>query len=263
MLIGQVVVQRRLQPRLGTRKLLVLLEPFMEAHGIHIGRDVFFELLRVNGLLIRKRRQTRPKTTFSMHRFKKYPDLVKGITIQAPNCLWVSDITYIRLRQGFAYLSMVTDAYSRKIVGFCLSRDLSAEGCLYALKMALKQCKTGTGQLIHHSDRGTQYCCDEYIGLLAENHIGISMTQNGDPRDNAIAERVNGILKQELLGEVYENIQTAKQSVITAVTVYNSSRPHYSIDMLTPEQAHCRTGEIRRRWKSYYKSAAKEVVMDG
>jgi len=147
---------------------------------------------------------------------------------------------------------LVTDAYSRKIVGFCMNRDLSALGPLTALEMALKG-RTGDAPLIHHSDRGSQYCSDSYISLLKSAGIDISMTQSGDPRDNAIAERVNGILKQELLEEVYPNIKQAQGSAEIAIDTYNRLRPHSSVDMLTPDKAHLQTGPIKRRWKSLFK----------
>lgn len=262
LLIGQVLYCRKLQPRLGVRKLLVMLQPFMDAHHIHTGRDVFFELLRVNGLLIRRRRTNRPRTTFSAHRLKKYPDRAKGLIVSKAEELWVSDITYINLSKSYAYLSLVTDVYSHKIVGYCLNNDLTAEGCITALEMAVKG-RMSNDPLLHHSDRGTQYCSSGYVQKLLSNNIGISMTQNGDPRDNAIAERVNGILKQELLREMYPGLKKARQEVASAIEIYNQLRPHSSVDMLTPEQAHIKTGEIRRRWKNYYKIAAKEVIMDG
>ena len=258
LLIRQVLLQRHVQPRLGTRKLHELLKPFMQAHGFYLGRDVLFGLLRANNLLIRKYR-TNPRTTFSNHMLKKYADLAKGLVVNRPNALWVSDITYIRLfNSQFAYLSLITDAYSRKIVGFHLSANLSADSALEALRMALRDNVIAKDSLIHHSDRGTQYCSHAYTGLLAGRHIGISMTQGGDPRDNAIAERVNGILKQELLEEAYPNIRSANQAVEKAIGIYNSQRLHTSIDMLTPEQAHQRTGQIRRRWKSYHQKTARE-----
>ena len=213
-------------------------------------------------MLIRRKRNG-ARTTFSMHRFRKYADLTGGLTLNRPDQLWVSDITYIRLKNGFAYLSLITDAYSRKIIGFCVSHDLSAGNCLVALQMALRHRADPGLELIHHSDRGTQYCSREYTELLQQHQISISMTQSGDPRDNAIAERVNGILKQELLRENYANVGMARQAVKEAVSTYNQLRPHSSIDMLTPQQAYYKSGEIRRRWKSYYKTAAKEVYMDG
>jgi transposase InsO family protein len=261
LVIQQVICHRRVQPRLGARKLLVVMQPFMDQHSIHIGRDMFFELLRVNGFLIRRRRRG-SRTTFSGHRLKKYPDLVKGSAVSRADELWVSDITYIHLKRGFAYLSLITDAYSRRIMGFELSCDLSAAGCIRALQLALAN-RSGEAPLIHHSDRGIQYCSADYVKLLHENQVSISMTQSGDPRDNAIAERVNGILKQELLEQVYPNFKQAKEGVGNAIVIYNHLRPHSSVDMLTPEKAYIQSGEIRRRWKSYYKTAAKEVIMDG
>jgi putative transposase len=261
LILQQVACHRKLQPRLGARKLLLLMRPFMAASGIAIGRDMFFELLRVNGVLIRKsRRGTR--TTFSNHGFKKYPDLVKGRTVNRADELWVSDITYIQLRKGFAYLSLVTDVYSRKIVGYRLNNDLSSQGCLLALEMAI-QSRGTIRNLIHHSDRGIQYCSAAYVRMLEDNQVSISMTQDGNPRDNAIAERVNGILKQELLSPVYNNYQQAKQAVSMAINTYNHLRPHSSVDMLTPASAYMQSGEIRRRWKSYYRTIRKEAVMDG
>lgn len=180
---------------------------------------------------------------------KKYPDLIRNIELRCANELWVSDITFIRLpKRAFGYLSLVTDAYSRKIVGFCMNHDLSAQGAAAALQMALKE-RTGTAPLIHHSDRGSQYCADAYVNLLKAATVSISMTQSGNPRDNAIAERVNGILKQELLMEVYPTIKQARQAAATAIDIYNRIRPHSSIDMMTPEKAHATTGPIRRRWK--------------
>ena len=253
-LIQQVLEHRRLQPRLGTRKLLELMQPEM-------GRDAFFELLRDNGLLVRRKRY-RARTTFSSHRFRKYPDLVKYLVAERPNQLWVSDITYIRIKQDFAYLSLVTDAYSRKIIGFFMSHDLSTDNCLGALRMALASRLTTDQPLIHHSDRGTQYCSKAYTGLLKRKGIAISMTQSGNPRDNAIAERVNGILKMELLKESYDHISAAYQDVKQAIAVYNKLRPHSSLDMLTPESAHQKTGTIIRRWRNYYPQREMEAAID-
>ncbi len=252
--IQQVLAHRRLQPRLGTRKLLALTQPAM-------GRDAFFELLRESGLLVRRKRY-RVRTTFSCHRFRKYQNLVKDLVPERANQLWVSDITYIRVGQDFAYLSLITDAYSRKIIGFCMSHDLSTDSCLRALRMALASRLTTDGPLIHHSDRGTQYCSGAYTGLLNKEGIAISMTQSGNPRENAIAERVNGILKQELLKESYANINVAYKSVEQAIGIYNTLRPHSSVDMLTPEKAHQRTGDLRRRWRNYYPQREMEVAMD-
>jgi len=226
-----------------------------------MGRDAFFELLRANGLLVRRKRY-RARTTFSCHRFRKYQDLIRDMVPQRANQLWVSDITYIRIGKDFAYLSLVTDAYSRKIIGFCLSHDLSTDNCLSALRMALAT-RVVDLPLIHHSDRGTQYCSQAYTKLLNTRGIAISMTQSGNPRDNAIAERVNGILKQELLKESYDNINLAYKSVKQAISIYNTLRPHSSLDMLTPENAHTKTGQLKRRWRNYYPQREMEAAMDG
>jgi len=249
LVIHQVLHHRVLQPRLGGRKLLEMMEVFMDDHSIDMGRDLLFDLLRDNDLLIRRKIRKQPLTTDSRHWMRKYPDLIRKIVLNRADELWVSDITYIHLpKREFGYLSLVTDAYSRKIVGFCMNDNLSAEGPLKALEMALKG-RTGNEPLIHHSDRGSQYCSDTYVALLQGGGIGISMTQSGNPRDNAIAERVNGILKQELLEEVYPNIKQARQAMVIAIDIYNRVRPHSSVDMMTPEKAHAVTGPIMRRWK--------------
>ena len=250
-LINEVLEIRKNQKRMGCRKLIYKLEPFMAQHQIIIGRDAFFDLLSEHNLLVRKRKRRKPITTFSDHWMRKYPNLIEGFYPTAPNQLWVSDITYIIVGNGFAYLSLITDAYSRKIVGFYLSIDLSAEGCIRALEMALDN-NPVLGRLIHHSDRGSQYCCSDYVKILNDNFIKISMTQNGDPRENAIAERVNGILKDELLDKSYLNYKEAVRCVSIAISIYNHQRPHGSIDYLTPIEAHFRSGKLKRRWKNYY-----------
>ncbi len=251
-LLQQIQEHRRLQPRIGTRKLLELTQA-------DIGRDAFFELLRDNGMLVRRRRN-RVRTTFSSHRFRKYPDLIRQLVPERPDQLWVSDITYLRIKQNFAYLSLITDAYSRKIIGFSVSHDLSTDSCLKALRMALKT-RSIDQPLIHHSDRGTQYCSKAYTTLLKREGIAISMTESGNPRDNAVAERVNGILKMELLKENYDNIDIAHKSIKQAVQIYNALRPHSSINMLTPEIAHRMTGMIKRRWKNYYPEKEVNTVV--
>jgi len=260
LIIQQVVHIRSTQKSVGTRKLYLMLKPFLSSHDITIGRDALFELLSANNLLIRKRRCSVPRTTFSAHWMRKYPNLIIGMTMLKANTLWVSDITYITLDDGFAYLSLVTDAYSRMILGFWLSKDLSAAGCVKALKMATKQLPVGS-KLIHHSDRGSQYCCTEYVEQLNGNQILISMTQNSDPRENAIAERVNGILKEELLQVSYTNFTQAAGAVKKAIQVYNYERLHSSVNMLTPFEAHTMTGPLQRRWKNYYSSKQKQEPM--
>jgi putative transposase len=227
------------------------MQDFVQEHQLKLGRDALFDLLRAYKLLVKTRRR-KMQTTFSKHWQKKYPNLIREYVPKAPNSLWVSDITYILVGDGFAYLSLVTDAYSRKIVGFCVSETLSAMGSRKALSMALKACQDTSG-LIHHSGRGVQYCCLEYVSLLKDNNIHISMTQSGDPLENAIAERVNGILKEELLADHYPTLAIAKKGIAQAVLIYNSLRPHSSCDRLTPQQAHQQRGDLRRRWKNYYK----------
>lgn len=259
LILQEVLKIRKPLKRLGTRKLLFKMEGFLREHHIEIGRDAMFDLLATHKLLIRKRKRRVPVTTFSDHRMRKYPNLIVDLIPTAPNQLWVSDITYITLKDNFAYLSLITDAYSRKIVGFYLSETLSADGCIKALQMALKN-NPQLGRLIHHSDRGSQYCCADYVSIHDKHFIKISMTQSGDPLENAIAERVNGILKDELLEKIYINYQKAKQAIAAAISIYNYQRPHSSIDMLTPIEAHLREGELKRRWKNYY-SKKKEVVM--
>ena len=250
-IIEEVLRYRKCQKRLGTRKLLDEMQVFLSSHGLRIGRDAMFNLLAEKGLLIIRRKRRGFITTLSKHRFKKYPNIIREFIPIAPNQLWVSDITYIHLSSGFAYLSLITDAYSRKIVGFYLSRDLSARGPLMALKMALAGNPNRT-ELIHHSDRGVQYCCDAYVKLLQDKNIQISMTQNGDPLENAIAERVNGILKQELLEEIFPDYLIAQKAVAIACSTYNHLRPHGSINNLKPAEAHQKNGELRKRWKNYW-----------
>jgi len=263
LIIQQVIDYRKILKCIGGRKLLVLLYPLMKQHNSMMGRDAFFDLLRAYGLLIPKRKRYKPKTTFSSHWMKKYPNLIKKMLPERAEELWVSDITYIELCEDDAFLSLVTDAYSHKIVGFHLNERLSASGPVAALKMAVSG-RSSKEKLTHHSDRGVQYCCGDYVGILKDNTIAISMTESGDPRDNPIAERVNGILKTELLEEVFTDIDAARLAITAAINDYNYLRPHSSIDMLTPALAHSMTGPIQRRWKNYYKPQLKaEAVMDG
>jgi len=249
-LVGE---HRRHLPRIGTPKLYSLIKAPLQAHGIKLGRDKLHELLYVYGLTI-KRKRRRTKTTFSRHWLRKYPNLIRDKIIRDPEQVWVSDITYITLEDGFCYLSLITDAYSRKIMGYYLSKDLSHRGCLEALDKAIRQRLYPNRKLIHHSDRGVQYCCAEYVGLLRENVISISMTEESDPYENAIAERMNGILKDEFsLDKKFSSYEAAYAAVEESVRNYNERRPHASCDYLTPAQAHLQSGELKRRWKSYFK----------
>jgi transposase InsO family protein len=260
LIIQQVLRIRSTQKRIGARKLLYMLTPFMEQHHLQVGRDAFFDLLGKHHLLIRRKRRKVPRTTFSDHWYRKHPNLIVGMDIISPNTVWVSDITYITLEGDFAYLSLITDAYSRMIVGYHLDKTLQTAGCVKALKKALKRLPKGSSP-IHHSDRGCQYCSTEYVEQLQARQIAISMTQNSDPRENAIAERVNGIIKQEFLQASYQNFSEAAKEVATAIDIYNQERPHSSIDMLTPQQAHTQTGKLKQHWKNYYNTQRKEVAM--
>lgn len=224
-------------PRIGSRKLYHLLKPKMEKHQIKLGRDKFFAFMKKEGLLAHLRRKY-TKTTFSHHWLKKHPNLIKGLNITKPEQVWVADITYVKTMEGYCYLHLITDAYSRQIMGYCFSDSLATECSLKALSKALSKRKF-TSKLIHHSDRGIQYCSYAYINMLAKNNILASMTENSDPYENAIAERVNGILKQEFyLDEDFNTKQTATMAVDQAINLYNYKRPHLKLNFKTPNQVH-------------------------
>lgn len=249
-LLQLVAKQREKMPRLGGRKLIEIIQPGIPQE-LRLGRDLFFDFLRQNGLLIRKRRR-KVRTTYSNHWLHKYPNLIKEFTPERAQQLWVSDITYVETNEGFCYLNLITDAYSRKIIGWQVGDTLEAKHTVKALKMALDQLPARTKDLIHHSDRGVQYCCEEYVKFLNQNHIKISMTEDGDPRENAIAERVNGILKDEWLNQMklqskLEVIQWLEQ----IIRIYNQDRPHSSLGMKTPAFAHVHNTPLTRRWKTY------------
>lgn len=230
---------RRELPKTGCIKLYKELNNgFLQALGINMGRDAVFNLVRGNGMLIKSKKRY-AVTTNSFHRFKVHPDLVQRRAAQLAEEIWVSDITYITTIAGFTYLSLVTDAYSRKIVGHYLSKDLKASGCIKALNQALDGRIYPENTLIHHSDRGTQYCCDDYVSRLKQKQISISMTQTGSPYDNAIAERVNGILKIEFdLYRTFNSYDQASQAVARAIFKYNNLRLHASCNYQTPENVH-------------------------
>ena len=235
-------------PRIGTRKLYYLIKDELNLLHIKIGRDVLFNFLRAEHLLIKPKRSY-VKTTNSKHWMKKYPNLIKNLEITKPEQLWVSDITYIQTEQGHNYLSLITDAYSKKIMGYELLDNLSTEGPLKALESALKNRKY-THDLMHHSDRGLQYCSADYINKLKENNVKISMTENGDPYENAIAERINGILKYEfLIIEGFSNHLRAVNVIKESISIYNEERPHLSCEMLTPNQAHKQQNMQPKKWK--------------
>jgi transposase InsO family protein len=229
---------RRYQPNIGGKKLYYLLKEDLDRFGERrIGRDKFFDILRKHGLLVKRKRKY-VYTTDSFHRFRVYKNVLKHKLLTGPHQGCVSDITYLRTRSGFVYLFLITDAYSRKIIGWSLSDSLAIEGGLEALHMAVKQCPDPLG-LIHHSDRGIQYCCNDYVNLLKQHKITISMTEENHCYENAIAERVNGILKQEfLLDETFQNMSMAQRAVKEAIETYNTRRPHWSLNLSTPEQIH-------------------------
>lgn len=241
---------KRDMPGAGIPTIYEMLRQPLKTHGIKIGRDAL-QQLRHKHRLIEKPRRRYVYTTDSNHRFRKYPNIIKELEVTRVSQLWVADITYIRVDLDFMFLSLITDVYSRKIIGYCLYPTLAKEGPLKALKMAIQTLKGPPSELIHHSDRGIQYCCDDYVSELQLYDINISMTENGDPLENNIAERVNGILKKTFgLGIVFNCDEQASQAVDKAINVYNNFRPHTSINKLTPQKAHQLTGTIKRTWKN-------------
>jgi transposase InsO family protein len=238
LIMDLVQQERRHQPRLGGKKLYFMLHSAIHGIDRHFGRDKFFNFLRNHDLLVERKRQY-SRTTNSWHHFHKYGNKIKDLTLSRPNQVWASDITYVRTEKGFAYLSLITDMYSRKIVGWSLSENLSIEGSLSALKTALKTNPLGGRSLVHHSDRGVQYCSYEYVNILKNNAIEISMTEVNHCYENALAERVNGILKDEyLLDSVFKDFTHAQQCCKQAVMLYNTRRPHWALEFRTPEQVH-------------------------
>lgn len=255
-IVGLVKEKRQIWKRGSGRNLYHSLQDGFLKHGIKIGRDGFYKVLRNNDLLIKPKR-FRTKTTFSYHHFNRYDNLIKEIVPMRANEIWVSDITYIWLNglDKFCYLSLITDLYSRKIVGHCVHSDLSVNGCLEALKMALKQRENKKESLIHHSDRGVQYCSHAYVNLLQNHNIHISMTQTGDPLENAVAERTNKTVKEEFTEDRqinFDSLEDAKIEINKIIKFYNQQRPHRSVEYLTPNVAHAKTGNLERKWKNYY-----------
>jgi putative transposase len=240
---------------MGVRKIHYMLQSFLLEHQIKMGRDALFDLLAAHKLLV-KRRKRRIQTTWSQHWLRKYPNLIRDFEPTAPNQLWVSDITYWKISNKNLYITFITDAYSHKIVGYHLADNMEALESRKALEMALHSLNKPLPNLIHHSDRGVQYCSSIYVNRLNEYEIKISMTENGDPLENAIAERVNGIIKEEYLN--YHNIGSYKQAqeiLKKTVILYNQERPHLSIDNLTPSFLHKSEQPLfpQKRWKNYYK----------
>lgn len=263
-LLSEVSDIRENHKHLGGRKLFDKLQSFMFDHHIKMGRDGFFDFLRENRLLVRKRKRYHV-TTNSNHWMRKHPNLIKDIEPMGPNHVWVSDITYWKTKRGHYYISFITDAYSRKIVGYNVAKTMEAIESVSALKVALQKLNVPVSGLIHHSDRGSQYCSSKYVEMLKRNNIQISMTENGDPLENAIAERLNGIIKGEYLVDYkVNNLTEAKRVLEAVVNLYNDERPHSSISNLTPSSVHegGLDKEIKRLWKNYYhKRVESEVVI--
>lgn len=237
-------------PRLGGKKLYFLLEEKISTHHFSCGRDKLFDLLRAEDMLIHRRRKY-ARTTNSNHHYHCWSNLIAGLEVEAAEQVWVCDITYLSLCESgkFVYLALITDAYSRQIMGFHLSKRLKAKMCVSALRMAINRRQYPERVLIHHSDRGIQYCSNNYVEALQDADINISMTQNGSPYENPVAERVNGIFKQELaLDQDFHNYNHALGYVVPGVHKYNTIRPHASCNYLTPSQAHLQAGPLPKRW---------------
>ena len=250
--LSLVYEYRSVMGRIGCRKLQHLINSHLP-EDMKVGRDALYTLLERNSLLHKRRRKS-VRTTWSNHWMHKYPNLITGVIPTASNQIWVSDITYIEtVNDGFMYLHLVTDLYSRKVMGWCLSPTLHAEHTLKALDMAIRNAGCNLAGLIHHSDRGCQYCSERYVSLLKSSGMLISMTQSGDPLENAVAERVNGIIKNEWL--MHENIMDgniALKRISEIINIYNNIRPHASLNYLTPESAYTENGILERKWKNSY-----------
>lgn len=237
--MGELVRQeRKLQPQLGTRKLQVLLKEALEQAGVKIGRDRLFGELRQRDLLVKRRKRVHPKTTHSRHSLPLFPNLIKALEVKKANQVWVGDVTYLRTDEDFIYLALLTDKASRKIVGYHCGDTLEAIGCIRALEMALESLPKGE-KPIHHSDRGCQYCCHEYVKKLRERGLAISMTETNHTAENALAERMNGILKGEYwLDVTFRTKAEAIKAVEQAVYLYNTRRPHTKLGNRFPEVVH-------------------------
>lgn len=245
---------RKTHPRAGTRKLIEYIKEDLVENNIKIGRDALFNLLRNNGLLVKKTKRFHI-TTDSKHFFYKSPNLLKDTEIKHSEQALVTDITYIKTDQGHAYLALATDPYSKKIMGYAIEDNMKVEMVKNALKMADKNRMFKTENIIHHSDRGIQYCCPDYSSFAENLGFTLSTTQQYDPYENAVAERVNGILKYEYgLRHSLPNLQVAKQLVKQAVEIYNTKRIHWSLDFKTPEEVHQQYNKIK--YKSYAKNKA-------
>lgn len=235
-LIGMALSIRIRQPKIGCKKIYKMIKINLEERGLKYGRDKFISIMQREGLGVRRKKRHK-NTTNSMHNLLKSDNLIKGRRVSRTDEVWVSDITYLRTREGFMYLSIVSDLYSRKILGYSLSEDMQTIRNIESLEMAIKNSKTGTGALIHHSDRGIQYCSKEYRSMLSKYKIRSSMTKGGSPEENAVAERINGILKTEyLISDRKQTKQECREIVRESIEIYNRERPHMSLDYKTPNE---------------------------
>lgn len=238
LVVALVRRERQQQPRLGVRKLHHLLKRELQEAGVRLGRDRLFEELRKHDLLIEPLRAQFPHTTQSYHNLPVFRNRAKETVVERAHQLWVSDLTYLRTREGYLYLALITDVYSRKIVGSHAGDNLEATGCVRALEEALEQLPAAAKPL-HHSDRGTQYCCHEYVNRLQDHGLGISMTESNHCAENALAERMNGILKQEYgLGAEFATKADARRAVQQGIGLYNTKRPHSALGYRMPEEVH-------------------------
>ena len=241
---------RKKHPKMGVRKLKVVLA---RDYGIDVGRDSLFDIMRNAGLLMCKRMRHR-RTTFSGHGMRTYPNLIKEIVPSRPDEIWVTDITYLHVEGRHMYVFLVTDMYSRMAVGWKVADNMRDDNAIEALKMALRGMNPQYKEMpvIHHSDRGSQYCSLDYVKLMKKHSMEISMTEGGNPRENSVAERVNGIIKNEYLYPLQVSISGLHMRVHRAIHAYNAERPHLSLNMHTPEYVY-RTGILTHRlWKNYY-----------
>jgi transposase InsO family protein len=230
--------ERKLLPRLGTRKIHYLIKDELQVRGLKFGRDKLFALMKYYDLQIRPRRRY-IQTTMSKHWLRKWPNIIKEKIVSNPDEVWVSDITYLKTQQGNCYLNMVTDMFSRKIVGYAVANNMETESMIAALQMAITGRSCPMKKTIHHSDRGMQYCSKEYEALTNKNNIQLSMTENGDPYENALAERMNRTIKEEFgMDRILKSTEQTKQLVADSIFLYNQKRPHLALKMKTPEQVY-------------------------
>lgn len=254
-IVALVKRERKIAKRVGGKRLLLILKENLLMHGIKIGNQKFMDILRANDLLV-KRRKRKPKLTDSRHKLPLFLNKARNLQIDRSEMLWYSDITYVKVFDRFCYLILITDAYSRKIVGYNFARNMTAEFCTTALKEALKERRSPQRKLMHHSDRGSQYCSARYTSTLLNASVEISMTENGDPLENPLAERMNRTLKDVFgLDQNFSTFERARKQVELSVQYYNDRLPHSSINMLTPNQGHHKIGKLKKHWKWYWKES--------